>query len=234
MPLTSSPYSGNLTFSFSLLSLFRLTLQFFHGFLHLWSVRAIQGWQEPLACFKSEQIFHHCRLSLMISFNVTQVLPGNLSLQWICGAVSHCCIRSKRRLCLFILFPPQSNPTETEGLFYERAPSMNKSLKTSAKDKKKKREKFSDQQRESKQPMRNTNAATVRVTKEQWRFFGEQEGGRITDRRQEYSTWKDRCVLSHAVDENGRRKALLWKNNHSAHRCYRCGLTIDLYVHMWQ
>lgn len=98
----------------------------------------------------------------------------------------------------------------------------------------KKREQFSDQQRESKQPMRNTNAATVRVTKEQWRFFGEQEGGRITDRRQEYSTWKDRCVLSHAVDENGRRKALLWKNNHSAHRCYRCGLTIDLYVHMWQ
>lgn len=138
MPLTSSPYSGNLTFSFSLLSLFRLTLQFFHGFLHLWSVRAIQGWQEPLACFKSEQIFHHCRLSLMISFNVTQVLPGNLSLQWICGAVSHCCIRSKRRLCLFILFPPQSNPTETEGLFYERARSMNKSPKTSAKDKKKK------------------------------------------------------------------------------------------------
>lgn len=65
---------------------------------------------------------------------------------------------------------------------------MNKSPKTSAKDKKKKREKFSDQQRESKQPMRNTNAATVRVTKEQWRFFGEQEGGRITDRRQEYST----------------------------------------------
>lgn len=71
--------------------------------------------------------------------------------------MSQCCITSKRCFCLLPFFVFAQWFLRDRGLFYKRAPSMNKSLKR-VQRKRKKKEQLSKQQRNNKQAAQNTKS----------------------------------------------------------------------------